>query len=177
MISIMSTISVCAIPVIIFLITSYGMIKKVKIYEVFVSGAKEGIYTAIRVMPHLIGMLVAINIFRASGAMDYLCIMLAPITKLINMPADVLPMALMRPLSGGGAMGIMNSLFIKHGPDSLIGKMSSIMAGSTDTTFYIIAVYFGSVNIKNTRHALPSGLVADACGMLAATLIANSLFA
>ncbi|QSX05214.1 spore maturation protein [Sedimentibacter sp. zth1] len=176
MFNLLSNISKFSIPIVILFITSYGIFKKVKLYEAFTEGAKDGIKTAIRVVPHLTGMLVAIGIFRASGAMDYLCIMMSPLTNLINMPAEVLPMALMRPLSGGGAMGIMNSLFQKYGPDSLIGNITSIMAGSTDTTFYILAVYFGSINIKNSRHALPSGLLADAGGILAATFIANLLF-
>ena len=169
-------ISSFSIPLIFLFIVSYGLLKKVKLYEAFTEGAKDGFTTAVRVIPFLTGMLVAIGIFRASGAMDYLTIIFSPITDLIGMPSEVLPMALMRPLSGGGANGIMNSLFKKYGPDSLIGIMASIMSGSTDTTFYILAVYFGSLNIRKTRHALPAGLTADAAGILAATIIANILF-
>lgn len=176
MLKVINTISVSAIPVTIFLIVTIGAIKGVKIYEVFVSGAKEGIKTAVRVLPHLIAMLVAVNIFISSGAMKYLCYIFTPFTKVIGMPAEVFPMALLRPLSGGGAMGVMNTLFVKYGPDSFIGKMCSIMAGSTDTTFYILAVYFGSVNIKNVRHSMLSGLCADAAGILAACLITNLLY-
>lgn len=176
LVKIINTISSLAVPLIFLIIVSYGFLKKVKLYEAFTEGAKEGFTTAIRVIPFLTGMLVAIGIFRASKAMDYLTYLLSPITKLIGMPAEVLPMALMRPLSGGGANGIMNSLFSKYGPDSLIGTMASIMSGATDTTFYIIAVYFGSINIKKTRHALPAGLTADVAGILAATIIANILF-
>ncbi len=169
-------ISSFSIPLIFLIIVSYGLLKKVKLYEAFTEGAKDGFTTAIRVIPFLTGMLVAIGIFRASGAMDYLTLILSPITNLAGMPSEVLPMALMRPLSGGGANGIMNSLFDKYGPDSLIGTMASIMSGSTDTTFYILAVYFGSINIRKTRHALPAGLTADVAGILAATIITNILF-
>lgn len=175
-IKIINYISTFSIPVIFLVIILYGFFKKVKLYEVFTEGAKEGFNTAIKVIPFLAGMLVAIGIFRASGAMGYLSIMLAPLTNLIGMPPEVLPMALMRPLSGGGANGIMNSLFKKYGADSLIGTMASIMAGSTDTTFYILAVYFGSISIYKTRHALPAGLTADIVGLLAATIITNIIF-
>ncbi len=175
-IKIINNISAFAIPLIFLFIVTYGFFKKVKLFEVFTDGAKDGFTTAIKVIPFLVGMLLAIGIFRASGAMNYLCIILAPLTNLIGMPSEVLPMALMRPLSGSGANGIMNSLFKKYGPDSLIGTMASIMSGSTDTTFYILAVYFGAVNIKKTRHALPAGLTADIAGLLAATFITNLLF-
>lgn len=171
-----NAVSLYAIPVMLLVVCTYGVLKKVNVYEVFTEGAKEGFSTAVRIIPFLVAMLVAIGVFRASGAMDYLARMLAPITELIGMPAEVLPMAVMRPLSGGGANGIMNELFKVHGPDSLIGRMASVMSGATDTTFYILAVYFGSVSIRKTRHALPSGLLADLAGMLAAVFITNLIF-
>jgi spore maturation protein B len=173
---ILDQISLYAIPVIILLIPLYGMSKKVKVYESFTEGAKEGFTTAIRIIPFLTAMLVSIGIFRASGAMDYLAKFVAPVTNLIGMPSEVLPMAIMRPLSGGGARGIMNSLFTEYGPDSLIGRMASVMQGSTDTTFYVLAVYFGSVGIKNVRHSLPAGLLADLAGLLTAVLVTNIIF-
>lgn len=175
-ISIINNISLYAIPLILLFIPTYAIIKKVKVYEVFTDGAKEGFNTAIRIIPFLTAMLVAIGVFRASGAMDYLAKLVAPLTNAIGMPSEVLPMAIMRPLSGGGASGIMNSLFKEFGPDSLIGRMASVMNGSTDTTFYILAVYFGSISIKKTRHALPSGLLADLAGLLAAVIITNIMF-
>ncbi len=175
-VQVINFISTLSVPLIFLIIVSYGFLKKVKLYEAFTEGAKDGLTTAIRVIPFLTGMLVAIGMFRASKAMDYLTMLLSPITNLIGMPSEVLPMALMRPLSGGGANGIMNSLFKKYGPDSLVGTMASIMSGATDTTFYILAVYFGSVNIKKTRHALSAGLTADIAGILAATIITNLLF-
>lgn len=175
-VKIMETISLYAIPLIILAIPLYGFIKKVKVYEAFTEGAKEGFKTGVTIIPYLVAMLVAIGIFRKSGAMDILVNMVSPITSLIGMPAEVLPMAIMRPLSGGGASGIMNDLFTAHGPDSLIGRMASVMNGSTETTFYVLAVYFGAVGIKRTRHALPAGLIADFVGLITAVFVTNLMF-
>ncbi|KAB3535434.1 spore maturation protein [Alkaliphilus pronyensis] len=175
-VEIMNAISKYAIPFILLAIPAYGFFKKVKVYEAFTDGAKEGFTTAVRIIPFLVAMLVSIGIFRASGAMDILVKAVSPITGLIGMPGEVLPMAIMRPLSGGGASGIMSELITTHGADSLIGRMASIMNGSTETTFYVLAVYFGSVAIKKTRHALPAGLIADAVGLVTAVLVANLMF-
>lgn len=169
-------ISILAIPLILFLFLGWGILKKVKVYEVFVEGAKDGFQVAIRIIPYLVAMLVAIGIFRASGAMEILTSVLSPVTGLIGLPAETLPMALMRPLSGSGSLGIMTELMKVHGPDSFIGVLASTMYGSTETTFYVLAVYFGAVNVRNTRHALPAGLIADFFGMLAALFITRMLF-
>ncbi len=176
-IKIMETVSLYAIPLILLLIPLYGFIKKVKVYESFTEGAKEGFHTAVRIIPYLVAMLVAIGIFRASGAMDLITKWISPITQRIGMPSEVFPMALMRPLSGGGASGIMNDLFTTHGPDSLIGRMASVMNGSTETTFYVLAVYFGAVGIRKTRHAIPAGLIADVVGLITAVIVTNMMFA
>jgi spore maturation protein SpmA len=173
---IIQVISIIAIPLFIILFISYGAFKKVRVYEQFVEGAKEGFNIAVRIIPYLVAMLMAIGIFRAGGAMDWLVFILQPVTNLVGMPAEALPMALMRPLSGSGSLGIMTEIISVHGADSFIGIMVSTFYGSTETTFYILAVYFGAVNIKNTRHALPAGLIADVCGILAATFIVNLLF-
>ncbi len=173
---IIQIISIIAIPLFIILFIGYGAFKKVRVYEQFVEGAKEGFNIAVRIIPYLVAMLMAIGIFRAGGAMDWLVYILHPVTNLIGMPAEALPMALMRPLSGSGSLGIMAEIISVHGADSLIGIMVSTFYGSTETTFYILAVYFGAVNIKNTRHALPAGLIADICGILGATFIVNLLF-
>lgn len=168
--------SIIAIPLLIVVFLGYGFIKKVKVYEEFVEGAKEGFNIAVKIIPYLVAMLVAIGIFRAGGAMDWLIKVLKPVTDLIGMPAEALPMALMRPLSGSGSLGIMSEIISVHGPDSLIGIMVSTFYGSTETTFYVLALYFGAVNIKKTRHALPAGLVADIIGILAAVFIVRLLF-
>lgn len=174
---IMEKISVYAIPVIILFIVSYAyFVKKVKVYEVFCDGAKEGFSTAIRIIPFLVAMLVAIGIFRSSGAIDVIIKYINPVLEFIGMPGEVLPMAIMRPLSGGGSTGILNDIFITHGPDSMIGRMASVMMGSTETTFYVLAVYFGAVSIRKTRHAVLAGLLADIAGILAAVWICNLMF-
>jgi spore maturation protein B len=169
-------LAIIAIPLIILLFTGLAVFKKVKVYEVFVEGAKEGFTIAIKIIPYLVAMLVAIAMFRASGAIDLLNIVLSPVTKLIGMPVEVIPMAIMRPLSGSGSLGVMAELMKTHGPDSLIGFIASTMYGSTETTFYVIAVYFGAVNIQKTKYALPAGLMADAAGLIAAVLICTAVF-
>ena len=174
--TVINFISILAIPLMIATFLGWGFFKKVRVYEVFVEGAKEGFHTAIRIIPYLVAMLFAIGIFRASGAMDVLISIITPLTNLIGMPPDALPMAFMRPLSGSGSLGIMTELMKVHGPDSFIGVLASTLYGSSETTFYILAVYFGSVNIKNTRHAVPVGLLADLAGMLAAVFICRILF-
>jgi spore maturation protein B len=165
---IVTIISALAIPVLILGFLVYGMVKKVKVYEVAVEGAKEGFNVAVRIIPFLVLMLVAIAVFRASGAMDMFIALLHPITDLIGFPAESLPMALMRPLSGSASLGVMTETMKTYGPDSFIGILTSTLYGSTETTFYVLAVYFGSVGVKNSRHALPTGLIADLAGFLAA---------
>lgn len=174
--TILGKISLYAIPALLLAIPLYGYIKKVKVYEVFVEGAKDGFTTAIRIIPYLVAMLVAIGIFRASGAMDVLVKILAPVTNLIGMPAEVLPMGLMRSLSGGGAQGMMVELFNTYGPDSLIGRMASVSMGSTETTMYVLAVYFGAVRISKTRHAVPVGLLVDGISLIVAAIVTNLVF-
>ncbi len=174
--SIIQLFSTLAIPLLIVVFVGFGVAKKVRIYEVFVEGAKEGFNIAVKIIPYLVAMLVAIGIFRAGGAMHWLIVMLKPITNLIGMPAEALPMAIMRPLSGSGSLGIMAEIISVHGPDSFIGIMVSTFYGSTETTFYVLAVYFGAVNIRNIRHALPAGLIADIAGILAAVFIVRLLF-
>jgi spore maturation protein B len=173
---IMNIISVIAIPFVIFSFLFYGFFKKVKVYESFVEGAKEGFNVAVRIIPYLVAMLVAIGIFRASGAMDVFVAILSPITNLIGFPAEALPMALMRPLSGSGSLGIMTEIMKTHGPDSFLGLLVSTMYGSTETTFYVLAVYFGSVNIRKTRHAVPAGVISDITGLLTAFFICKLVF-
>lgn len=174
--STLGAISLYSIPLLLLGIPLYGHIKKVRVYEVFVEGAREGFFTAIRLIPYLVAMLAAIGIFRASGAMDVVVKVLSPITNLMGMPAEILPMGLMRSLSGGGAQGLMVELFNTYGPDSFIGRMASIAMGSTETTMYVLAVYFGVVKITKTRHALPVGLLVDLISLIAAVTITNIIF-
>ena len=169
-------LSIIVIPLILLLFIGLAQFKKVKVYEKFVEGAKEGFQVGVKIIPFLVAMLVAIGMFRASGALDVLTFILKPFTDLIGMPSEVMPMALMRPLSGSGSLGVMTELMQTHGADSLIGFMSSTMFGSTETTFYVVAVYFGAVGVRKTRYALPAGLMADAAGLIAATIICRAIF-
>lgn len=172
----LNTVSILAIPLLLLVFLGWGIVRKVKVYEVFVEGAKDGFQVAVRIIPYLVAMLVAIGIFRASGSMELLTTILSPVTSFIGMPPEALPMAFMRPLSGSGSLGIMTELMKVHGPDSFIGILVSTMYGSSETTFYVLAVYFGSVGIKNTRHAVLVGIIADVAGMLAALAIVRLLF-
>jgi len=165
-----------AIPVILFSILTLGVFKKVKMFEAFVEGAKGGFEVAIKIIPFLVAILVAIGMFRASGAMDYLISFITPLTDLIGLPAEALPVAIMRPLSGSGSLGLVTEIMETHGPDSFIGNLVSTMYGSTETTFYVLAVYFGSVGVTRTRHAVAAGLLADAAGLIAALLICRLVF-
>jgi spore maturation protein SpmA len=174
--NLIDVVSKLAIPLLILIFILYGVIKKNKVYESFVEGAKEGFNVAIKIIPYLVAMLIAIGIFRAGGAMEWLIFILKPVTSLIGLPAEALPMALMRPLSGSGSLGIMSENLAIYGPDSFIGILVSTLYGSTETTFYVLALYFGAVNIKSTRHALPVGLIADVCGILGALFIVKLLF-
>ena len=173
---IISFISIWAIPFLLLVIPLLAIFKKIKVYEVFVEGAKEGFQVAVRIIPFLVAILVVIGMFRASGAMEFFVGLLTPVTNLIGMPAEILPAALMRPLSGSGTLGIITELLETHGPDSFIGNLASTIYGCTETTFYVIAVYFGAVGIKNTRFAIPAGLIADAVGVLAAVYICRLVF-
>ena len=174
--NIINIISVVAIPLMFFVFLGWGFVKKVKVYEVFVEGAKDGFQVAVKIIPYLVAMLVAIGIFRASGAMDVVITVLSPLSNLIGMPPETVPLAILRPLSGSGSMGLMTELMKVHGPDSFIGVLASTMYGSSETTFYVLAVYFGAVGVKNTRHALPAGIIADIFGMLGALFICRIFF-
>jgi len=175
-VTIMKGFSNVAVPFLLLVVPILGFSKKVKVYETFIDGAKEGFTVAVKIIPYLVAILVAIGMFRASGAMEYLVMILSPLTNLIGMPAETLPVALMRPLSGSGSLGIVTELINQHGPDSFIGRLASTMFGSTETTFYVIAIYFGSVGIRKTRHAVASGLIGDFVGLIMAVLICRVVF-
>lgn len=156
-----------------------GMIKKVNVYDTFIEGAKDGFSTAVRIIPYLVAILVAIGVFRASGAMDMLVDGVKWTVSACGGNTDfvgALPTALMKPLSGSGARGMMVDAMTTYGADSFVGRLSCILQGSTDTTFYILAVYFGSVGVRYTRHAVTCGLLADVSGSIAAIAIAYLFF-
>lgn len=163
------------LPILITGILLFGFARRVKVYEVVVQGAKEGFNVAVTIIPFMVAILVAIGMFRASGAMDVLVRMLAPVTEAIGFPAEALPMALIRPLSGSGALAVMTELMKTHGPDSFIGFFVSVLNGSFETTFYVLAVYFGSVGVRATRHTVLACLASDLTGVTAA-LVLSKLF-
>jgi len=164
------------LPLLILFIIAFGLMKKVAVYEEFVEGGKEGFATAVKIIPYLVAMLFAIAMFRASGAMEILLSIIAPVFSLLGIPAEVLPMAVVRPLTGSGSVGILAELIQTHGADSLIVKVAATMFGSTETTLYVLAVYFGAVNISKTRYAIKAGLIADFSGFIAAVIVCTIMF-
>ena len=164
------------LPALVAVFILYGWVRQVRVYESLVEGAKEGFQVALRIIPFLVAILVVIGMFRASGGLDLIIGLIAPVTQILGMPAEALPMALLRPLSGSGALAVASETMNTHGPDSLVGYMVSTYQGSTETTFYTLAVYFGAIGVKNTRHTVPACLLADITGILAATFIINLLF-
>jgi len=172
----MDVLSIFVLPLLIVLIPMYGLFKKVPVYEEFVVGAKEGFDIGVRIIPYLVAILFAIGMFRASGAMDWMITILEPVLSLVGFPAEVLPMAILRPLTGSGSVGILADLIATHGEDSLVVKMAATMFGSTETTFYVLAVYFGAVGVKRTRYAVSAGLLADLTGVIASIVVCYWLF-
>ena len=166
------------VPGLMVLLLGFGAIKRVRVYEAFVEGARDGFNVAVRIIPYLVAILVAVGMFRASGAMEMLIGPLGAVTALVGLPTDALPMALLRPLSGSGAYGVLASIIQDPavGPDSYTGYLVSTMQGSTETTFYVLAVYFGAVNIRRVRHALPCALMADVAGIAGAVAICLILY-
>ncbi len=168
-----------AIPFLLFVIPLYAYFRKVPVYESFVEGAEDGFKTAVRIIPFLIGMLVSIRIFIDSGALEILANVVNPFFLKMGWNPDLLgiiPLAIMRPLSGSGSLGVATQLIHQYGPDSFIGRLASTLQGSTDTTFFVLAVYFGSIGIKKHRYALKVGLLADLMGLIASIWIVSKVF-
>lgn len=176
LLKIIDLLSKFAIPFMVVGIIFFGMQRKVKVYESFVEGAKDGFTTAIRIIPSFVAMLVAIGVFRESGAMDLLVSLFSPILKIFNVPKEIIPMIIMRPLSGSGSQGILSELAKTFGSESLVARTAAVMMGSSETTFYILAIYFGSISIKKQRHALPACLFADLVGFVSAIYISRLFF-
>ena len=176
MFGIVSDLSRWAIPVVLLMVPLIAIIRKVNVFETFVEGAEAGFETAIKTIPYLVAMLVAISVFRASGALDILVGAFSPVLNLVGVPAEVLPHAVMRPLSGGAALGIATDIVKTHGPDSFIGRLVSTMQGSSDTTFYVLTLYFGSVGISRYRYSVISGLAADFATLAASVYVCHKVF-
>lgn len=165
-----------AVPVLLFGIPVYALFKGVKVYECFVRGAEEGFGIAVRIIPYLVAMMMAVALFRQAGVMDLIAAHGGTFLSFFGIPPEIIPLAIMRPFSGGGALGIAAELINIYGPDSAIGRLASTMQGSSDTTFFVLAVYFGSVGIKKYRYSLAVGLLADLTTFAASVYIVNKVF-
>ncbi len=169
-------VSAWALPLLIAGIPLAALARGVKVYPAFLEGAKQGFETAVRVIPPLVAVIVALGMLKASGAMDAFARAISPVTEAAGIPASVVPMILVRPLSGGGALGVVGDVLRTEGPDSYAGRLVSVMAGSTETTFYVLAVYMGAVAVTRYRHALPAALIADLAGFAASVLVVRAVF-
>jgi len=173
---IVEIVSVFVLPLLIVGFPLYGLLKGVPVYEEFVEGAKDGFKVAVTIIPYLVAILFAIGMFRASGAMEFMVEGLRPMLGWVGVPPEVLPMMIIRPLTGSGSAAIVLDMIQTFGEDSILVKMVATMFGSTETTFYVIAVYFGAVNVRKTRHAVPAGLIADIVAMFAAVYVVQWFF-
>lgn len=169
-------ISIWAVPVLLVGITLAGMLRKVKVYDVFIEGAKEGFEVGVKIIPFLVGILVAIGMFRASGAMELLLAALRPVAAATGFPADLIPLAILRSLSGSGSLALTTDIIKTQGPDSLLARMAATMYGSSETTFYVLAVYFGAIGVRRTRHAVPAALVGDVVAAIATVAVCMWMF-
>lgn len=165
-----------AIPAIFILILATAVLKKVKAYDLFIEGAKDGIDTVIRIIPSLVGLLVAVGVFKASGALDLMILLLRPLTDLLGMPPQVAPLALLRPISGSASFAFVTEIIRAFGPDTYEGRVAATMMGSTETIFYTLAVYYGSVGIKNIKYTLVAALMADAISVIASLWACRFIF-
>ena len=172
----MGTLSIVILPLIVLIIIIYGYKKKVNIYDSFLNGVLEGLKTCLNIFPNIIAMIFAVNLLISSGFVEYIFSFLTPFLDKYNLSTDIFTMAFFRPVSGNASLAIMNNIFENFGPDSLMGRLASTLQGSTDTTFYVLALYFGSVGIKKTRYALSVGLFADLVGMTMAFLLVYLFF-
>lgn len=171
----MNFISSLAVPLMIAGIVGFGLFKKVRVFDLFTEGARAGAESTLQILPSLVGLMAGVYMLRASGVMDILIRVLTPIASFLDMPKEVLPLALLRPVSGSGSLALATDLFKTAGPDSPAGKVASVLMGSTETTFYAVTVYFGAIGIKKIRHTLKSAVVADFAGLLFAVIFTRLL--
>lgn len=169
-------ISNLIIPLMVLGIVIYGIRQRVNVYDVFIEGAKESFEMVISLFPYMLAMIFGINLFLKSNALNYFLNLLKPFFSYLNIPLEIIPMAIMRPISGSSSLAILNNLFQEYGPDSFIGRVGSVIQGSTETTFYVLTLYFGSVGIKKIRHALWVGLLVDLIGILVSIIIVGLFF-
>lgn len=172
----MNTFSFYVMPCAVGFIIIFGIFKKIPLFDTFISGAKDGFFSTFSIAPSLIGLIVAVSMLKASGALDIITSLLVPIGNLIAVPKETIPLMLLRPISGSGSLALVDSIFKSCGPDSFPGRVASVMMGSTETTFYAIAVYFGAVGIKSTRHTIPAALIADFTSFIMSVLMVRLFF-
>lgn len=172
----MQAIGSYALPIIVALIVLWGLIKRVKVFDCFLEGAREGVQTAMRILPNLVGLLVAVAMLSASGGLDMLCYALQPVSALIGLPREVLPLALISPFSGGGKLAVFENMLTQYGPDTFVGRVASVMMGSTETTFYAVSVYYGSVGVQKTRATIPAALTGDVTSFILSALLIRLFF-
>ena len=172
----MNNLSNYIMPLIVLVIVLYGIKRKVNVYDTFIEGSKESFDMTLKIFPNLLAMVFGVNIFLKSGILEFIFNYLEPIFSYINVQIEVLPMAIMRPISGSASLAILNDIFLNYGPDSFIGTVASIIQGSTDTTFYVLTLYFGSVGIKKIKYAMWAGLFSDLVGIVSAIVLGNILF-
>jgi spore maturation protein B len=175
LLNITSSIGSYVVPLVIVIIVFTGLLKGENVFDLFISGAKDGITTAFNILPALVGLMTAVAMFKASGALDLIVNVLAPLGKALHFPSEVVPLFLMRPISGSGSLSILENILKTYGTDSFIGRVASVMQGSTETTFYTIAIYYGSVNINKTRHTIPTALSAEFVGFVMSVLAVRLL--
>ncbi len=173
---VLNLISVSILPLIIAIILIFGFIKKVPVYETFTQGAKEGIKISVKIIPYLIAIMAAVSMFRASGAIEALASLLSGPLEALKIPVDTLPLMLTRSLSGGATLGIFSDIVNSNGANSYAAKLSAVIVGSSETTFYVLSVYFGAIGVTKFRHAVLTGILADIVGIIAAVLICGWLF-
>lgn len=174
--SIVKDLSSYAIPAIFLVILIAGMFRDVNVYDVFVEGAKEGIKTVLKIIPPLVGLMVAVGVFRASGALELVVFAVKPITDVLRIPSECVPLVFLRPISGSASLALVSDIIKQNGPDSFVGRLASTLMGSTETIFYTLTVYFGSVGIKNIRYTLIAALIADLAGVVASVWICSMVF-
>jgi spore maturation protein B len=167
---------IAIIPLIILFVMCYGMMKEIKVYDCFVEGAKEGLTVCYKIFPYLLAMIIAVSVFRESRALDFIITLLSPLVKLIGLPSELIPLVLVKPLSGSGALGIYMEILKNYGPDTYIGRVGSIIMGSTETIFYTITIYFGAIGIKKIRHTLWAAIMADLVAIIMAVTLARIMF-
>ena len=171
----MSQVTIFILPVAIGTVIIFALVKKIKVFDTFLSGAKDGITCSISIVPPLLGLITAVSMLRASGALDLFAHILKPITDHLRIPSDIVPLLFLKPISGSGSLSFVDSILHSHGPDSFVGRVASTIMSSTETTFYTLTVYFGAIKIQNTRHTIPVALLINICGFILSLITVHFL--